>query len=73
MQPSTAAPSARRALLAGASGLVGRALLDALLANRLYSEVHALLRRPAMGLPSRSSGLGSNGAEPKFTAATVRR
>ena len=35
----------RTALLAGATGLVGRALLSALLANKRYDSVHILLRR----------------------------
>jgi uncharacterized protein YbjT (DUF2867 family) len=35
----------RAALLAGATGLVGRALLSALLANKHYDSVHILLRR----------------------------
>jgi len=36
----------RSALLAGASGLVGRALLARLLADERYGRVHVLLRRP---------------------------
>lgn len=43
----------RRALLAGASGLVGRALLARLLADERYSQVHVLLRR-ALALPAHS-------------------
>jgi len=35
----------RTALLAGATGLVGRALLSVLLASRHYGSVHVLLRR----------------------------
>ncbi len=35
----------RTALLAGATGLVGRALLSALLASKDYGSVHVLLRR----------------------------
>jgi uncharacterized protein YbjT (DUF2867 family) len=35
----------RTAILAGATGLVGRALLPRLLQERLYRRVHALLRR----------------------------
>ena len=35
----------RTALLAGATGLVGRALLSLLLANYHYRSVHVLLRR----------------------------
>jgi uncharacterized protein YbjT (DUF2867 family) len=41
---------ARVALLAGASGLVGRALLPLLLEHRRYAQVHALLRRPVAGI-----------------------
>lgn len=44
-------PAARRALLVGGSGLVGRALLAQLLAHPGYAEVHALLRRPVPGWP----------------------
>ena len=42
-------PSAtpRTALLAGATGLVGRALLPLLLASKHYRDVHVLLRRAA--------------------------
>jgi len=36
----------RSALLAGSSGLIGRALLPLLLASPRYAQVHALLRRP---------------------------
>ena len=43
--PATGGPR-RRALLAGASGLVGRRLLARLLADPGCSEVHALVRRP---------------------------
>lgn len=42
----------RDALLAGATGLVGRELLRLLIASPEYARVHALLRRPARGLPS---------------------
>ncbi len=42
---------ARRALLAGASGLVGRSLLQLLLEDEQYAQVHLLLRRPLPGLP----------------------
>ncbi len=35
----------RTALLAGATGLVGRALLSLLLASKHYRSVHVLLRR----------------------------
>lgn len=37
----------RTALLAGATGLVGRALLPMLVASKRYRSVHVLLRRPA--------------------------
>jgi uncharacterized protein YbjT (DUF2867 family) len=36
----------RTALVAGATGLVGRELLQQLLASRAYAQVHALTRRP---------------------------
>jgi uncharacterized protein YbjT (DUF2867 family) len=42
----------RIALLAGATGLVGRALLPMLLASLHYARVHALVRRAPAGLPS---------------------
>ncbi len=45
------ASNARVALVAGASGLVGRALLPLLVASPGYAHVHALLRRPAPSLP----------------------
>jgi nucleoside-diphosphate-sugar epimerase len=35
----------RTALLAGATGLIGRALLPMLLASKYYRSVHVLLRR----------------------------
>jgi uncharacterized protein YbjT (DUF2867 family) len=38
-------PTPRTALLAGATGLVGRALLPMLLASKHYRSVHVLLRR----------------------------
>lgn len=44
------APPRRTALLAGATGLVGRELLAALQAHRAYEHVHVLLRRPAPGI-----------------------
>ncbi len=47
MAPSTDPPPPRRALLAGATGLVGRALLELLGQAPQYAQVHALLRRPA--------------------------
>lgn len=46
--PATTAP--RVALLAGATGLVGHALLDQLLDCPRYARVHALLRRPSPAL-----------------------
>ncbi len=49
---TAAAADARVALLAGASGLVGRALLALLLDSPRYRRVHALLRRPVAGLPA---------------------
>jgi uncharacterized protein YbjT (DUF2867 family) len=42
----------RVALLAGASGLVGRSLLTLLLESARYRRVHALLRRSVPGLPA---------------------
>jgi uncharacterized protein YbjT (DUF2867 family) len=45
MDDASATP--RIALLAGATGLVGRALLSLLLASKHYGRVHVLLRRPA--------------------------
>jgi uncharacterized protein YbjT (DUF2867 family) len=46
------AGATRVALLAGASGLVGRALLALLLDSPRYRRVHALLRRPVPDLPA---------------------
>jgi uncharacterized protein YbjT (DUF2867 family) len=46
----TPSPPPRRALLAGATGLVGRALLPMLCDNPRYSEVHVLVRRSVPGL-----------------------
>ena len=40
----------RTALLAGASGLIGRALLTRLQANPAYTHTHVLVRRPVPGL-----------------------
>lgn len=51
----------RRALLAGASGLVGRALLSLLIESPLYRRAHLLLRRHMANLP----------AHPKLTYAVV--
>ncbi len=42
---TTSSSAPRTALLAGSSGLVGRALLPLLLASDSYSQTHALLRR----------------------------
>ena len=61
---SAAARSAslpRVALLAGATGLIGRALLPLLLANDRYGSVHLLLRRAMPDLP----------AQPKLTLHVV--
>ena len=46
----------RRALIAGATGLVGARLLVRLLEAPAYGEVHALVRRP---LPESASGAGA--------------
>ena len=51
----------RVALLAGATGLIGRALLPLLIASDRYGVVHVLLRRAATGLQ----------AHPKLTLHTV--
>jgi len=59
--PNPPAGKPRRALLAGATGLVGRALLRLLLESPRYGAVHALLRRPVDDLP----------AQRKLTAAVV--
>jgi uncharacterized protein YbjT (DUF2867 family) len=48
------AATPRTALLAGATGLVGRALLPMLLASKQYVRVHVLLRRPAPGIDADS-------------------
>jgi len=42
----------RIALLAGSTGLIGRALLPMLLASPRYAQVHALLRRAVPDLPA---------------------
>ena len=42
----------RRALLAGTTGLIGRALLTLLLDSPYYTSVHALLRRSVRDLPA---------------------
>lgn len=44
--------SPRIALLAGSTGLVGRALLPLLLASPRYAQVHTLLRRTVPDLPA---------------------
>ena len=46
-----AAESPRTALLAGATGLIGRALLPLLLRNGRYERVHVLVRRPLNDAP----------------------
>jgi len=46
MVTESESPLSRSALLAGSSGLIGRALLPLLLASPRYAQVHALLRRP---------------------------
>jgi uncharacterized protein YbjT (DUF2867 family) len=46
------ATSARSALLAGATGLIGHALLPLLLAAPHYERVHVLLRRAVLHLPA---------------------
>lgn len=47
-----AAALSRIALLAGASGLVGRELAEVLVAHPNYAQVHSLVRRPATSPPS---------------------
>jgi uncharacterized protein YbjT (DUF2867 family) len=49
---STKPEPTRSAWLAGATGLVGRALLDLLLVSPHYARVHLLLRREVQGLPA---------------------
>jgi uncharacterized protein YbjT (DUF2867 family) len=44
--------SSRAALVAGATGLIGHALVRRLLATPRYQRVHLLLRRPATTFPS---------------------
>lgn len=51
-RPRAAEPGAeRKALLAGATGLIGRELLPLLLRGSTYAKVHVLLRRAAPELP----------------------
>jgi uncharacterized protein YbjT (DUF2867 family) len=52
MADTTSSAPARDALIAGATGLVGRELLRMLVADADHRHVHVLLRRPAKGLPS---------------------
>jgi len=61
MATSRTSLDARSALLAGASGLIGRSLLARLLESPLYSRVHVLLRRVVPELP----------AHAKLTSAVV--
>jgi len=49
---SDAKPDIRRALLAGTTGLIGRALLPLLLESARYERVHALVRRAVPDLPA---------------------
>jgi len=48
MDQPTAAAGQRTALVAGASGLVGRAILQGLLADEAVAAVHVLARRPLL-------------------------
>jgi uncharacterized protein YbjT (DUF2867 family) len=50
--PATSNSQPRTALLAGSTGLIGRAVLSLLLDSPKYALVHALLRRAAPGLPT---------------------
>jgi uncharacterized protein YbjT (DUF2867 family) len=52
MAASSPTAFARTALLAGATGLIGRELLTRLLAEPAYAQVHVLLRRAAADLPT---------------------
>ena len=52
MAASLAPPHSRSALVAGASGLIGRALLPLLLESPRYKRVHVLLRRTVPELPA---------------------
>lgn len=51
MNHSPEAPPLRHALIAGATGLVGRELLPMLLASAAHAQVHVLLRRAVPDLP----------------------
>jgi uncharacterized protein YbjT (DUF2867 family) len=51
MPTTRAVPLPRRALIAGASGLVGRSILKRLLESPHYTHIDVLLRRPAVRLP----------------------
>ena len=53
LKSSTTTQPPRRAVVAGASGLIGRALLPLLVADAGTSEVHALLRRKLPELDGR--------------------
>lgn len=48
--PPASRTSPRTALLAGASGLIGRALLPLLIADARYQRVHVLVRRSTPGI-----------------------
>jgi uncharacterized protein YbjT (DUF2867 family) len=50
MTTTTIATSPRKALIAGATGLIGSALLPMLYSSPHYGEVHVLLRRSVAGL-----------------------
>ncbi|MGE5337858.1 MAG: NAD(P)H-binding protein [Gemmatimonadota bacterium] len=52
MTRSSTTPDPRSALLAGASGLVGRSLLVLLLESPRYAHVHVLLRRTVPDFPA---------------------
>src|SRR6476469_71556 len=52
MPPPSSPQPQRKALLAGATGLVGGALLPMLCDSAVYGEVHVLVRRSGAGLPA---------------------
>jgi len=52
MAPTPTRTGTRSTLLAGASGLIGRALLPLLLQSTRYTHVHVLLRRSVPDLPA---------------------